>query len=151
MPVTLLEARDFLLQHREDYATARREFRWPELEEFNFAWDWFDVLASGKQKDQDALVIVTDSPGGGAPHIDKIALPLRPQRRVLGNPLNEICEKAPAPLVARADAFRKIPQGTFLRFGEFDLLESIGGYDGYSFSGDGLGHKISCRDTPDRR
>jgi acetyl-CoA synthetase len=42
----LREARDFLLSHREDYDTAYREFRWPELDEFNWALDWFDALAS---------------------------------------------------------------------------------------------------------
>jgi acetyl-CoA synthetase len=40
------EARDLLLAHRTDYPAARREFRWPELEEFNFGLDWFDVLAA---------------------------------------------------------------------------------------------------------
>jgi acetyl-CoA synthetase len=38
-------ARDALLAHREDYATAREQFRWPELTEFNWALDWFDVVA----------------------------------------------------------------------------------------------------------
>jgi acetyl-CoA synthetase len=42
----LREARDFLLAHRDDYETAYREFRWPALEEFNWALDWFDGLAS---------------------------------------------------------------------------------------------------------
>ena len=37
-------ARDFLLAHREDYATARREFRWPELDDFNWALDHFDAV-----------------------------------------------------------------------------------------------------------
>src|SRR5579872_5125987 len=37
-------ARDFLLAHREDYATARREFRWPELTDFNWALDHFDAV-----------------------------------------------------------------------------------------------------------
>jgi acetyl-CoA synthetase len=32
-------ARRFLLEHREDYAYAYREFRWPVLEEFNWALD----------------------------------------------------------------------------------------------------------------
>jgi acetyl-CoA synthetase len=41
----LREARDFLLTQREDYDTAYREFRWPELAEFNWALDWFDGLA----------------------------------------------------------------------------------------------------------
>src|ERR1700749_1786747 len=38
-------ARDFLLRHREDYATAYRDFQWPRLGEFNWALDHFDVLA----------------------------------------------------------------------------------------------------------
>ncbi|MFZ1905252.1 MAG: AMP-binding protein [Steroidobacteraceae bacterium] len=42
-----LEARDFLLRHREDYETAYRDFRWPQLEHFNWALDVFDVLAQG--------------------------------------------------------------------------------------------------------
>lgn len=42
-----LEARDFLLRHREDYDTAYREFRWPKLIEFNWALDYFDVQARG--------------------------------------------------------------------------------------------------------
>ena len=35
-------ARDFLLAHRTDYATAYAQFRWPRPERFNFAFDWFD-------------------------------------------------------------------------------------------------------------
>jgi acetyl-CoA synthetase len=42
-----LAAREFLLRHREDYATAVRDFRWPRLDEFNWALDWFDVHARG--------------------------------------------------------------------------------------------------------
>jgi acetyl-CoA synthetase len=38
-------ARDFLLQHRLDYERAYREFAWPRLEYFNWALDWFDVIA----------------------------------------------------------------------------------------------------------
>ena len=38
-------ARDLLLGHRDDYESARREFAWPRLGEFNWALDWFDVLA----------------------------------------------------------------------------------------------------------
>jgi acetyl-CoA synthetase len=40
------QARDYLLAHREDYDTAYRDFRWPGLETFNYATDWFDVLAA---------------------------------------------------------------------------------------------------------
>ncbi|AJE87264.1 Butyrate--CoA ligase [Streptomyces albus] len=39
-----LAARDFLLAHREDYERAYTEFRWPVLDEFNWALDWFDRL-----------------------------------------------------------------------------------------------------------
>src|SRR5918911_453684 len=37
-------ARDLLLRHRTDYARAYAEFRWPELDEFNWALDWFDAI-----------------------------------------------------------------------------------------------------------
>jgi acetyl-CoA synthetase len=43
-------ARDQLLAHREDYAAARESFRWPELGEFNWALDWFDVIAAGNER-----------------------------------------------------------------------------------------------------
>ena len=39
-------ARDFLLAHREDYETAYEKFRWPAIDPFNWALDWFDVLAA---------------------------------------------------------------------------------------------------------
>jgi acetyl-CoA synthetase len=43
---TFRAARDFLLEHREDYGRAAAEFDWPELAEFNWALDWFDVVAA---------------------------------------------------------------------------------------------------------
>jgi acetyl-CoA synthetase len=53
------EARDFLLTHRTDYATAYAGFRWPDPEHFNFALDWFDgVLAQGESGARTALRIV---------------------------------------------------------------------------------------------
>jgi acetyl-CoA synthetase len=51
-------ARDFLLKHREDYATALSEFRWPKLARFNWALDWFDQIAKGAMRDQPALWVV---------------------------------------------------------------------------------------------
>jgi acetyl-CoA synthetase len=51
-------ARDFLLAHREDYATAYRGFTWPRPEYFNWALDWFDVIARGN--DRTALHIVEE-------------------------------------------------------------------------------------------
>ncbi|MBV9093516.1 MAG: AMP-binding protein [Streptosporangiaceae bacterium] len=52
-------ARDVLLRYREDYGAARREFAWPSLEEFNWALDWFDVIAA-EHPDRTALRIVAD-------------------------------------------------------------------------------------------
>ena len=52
-------ARSFLLAHRTDYATAYAGFRWPALESFNWALDWFDAeLAAGALADTPALRIV---------------------------------------------------------------------------------------------
>jgi acetyl-CoA synthetase len=42
-----LAARDFLLKHRTDYATAYRGFHWPKLTHFNWALDYFDAMAAG--------------------------------------------------------------------------------------------------------
>jgi acetyl-CoA synthetase len=43
------EARDFLQRYREDYETAYRQYRQPELSEFNWALDVFDVQAENNQ------------------------------------------------------------------------------------------------------
>ncbi|CAL9608671.1 AMP-binding protein [Streptomyces cellulosae] len=51
-------ARDFLLEHREDYATAYRDFAWPRPERFNWALDWFDAIADGN--DRTALHLVEE-------------------------------------------------------------------------------------------
>jgi len=53
-----LQARDFLLRHRVDYDTAYREFRWPKLDEFNWALDYFDIQA--KDNEVPALWIVDE-------------------------------------------------------------------------------------------
>src|SRR5258707_362918 len=53
-------ARDLLLAHRTDYAAARREFSWPVLDEFNWALDWFDVIAA-EHPDRLALRIAWDN------------------------------------------------------------------------------------------
>ncbi|MGH8280090.1 MAG: AMP-binding protein [Gammaproteobacteria bacterium] len=52
--------RDALLHYREDYPGAVAHFTWPRLAHFNWALDWFDVIARGNP--HPALVIV-----GGAP------------------------------------------------------------------------------------
>ena len=51
-------ARDFLLAHRDDYATAQEKFRWPVLTGFNWALDWFDKIA--ESNDSPALWIVEE-------------------------------------------------------------------------------------------
>jgi acetyl-CoA synthetase len=51
-------ARNFLLAHREDYTTAYEGFGWPRPEYFNWALDWFDVIAEGN--DRTALHIVEE-------------------------------------------------------------------------------------------
>jgi acetyl-CoA synthetase len=59
MAAAFKAARDFLLVHRTDYATAYRDFRWPEVDRFNWALDWFDgELARGDTAHQPALIIV---------------------------------------------------------------------------------------------
>src|SRR5215467_10473204 len=56
---TFRAARDLLLRHRDDYAAAVREFSWPELTEFNWALDWFDVVAA-EHPGQEALRVVAE-------------------------------------------------------------------------------------------
>ncbi len=51
-------ARDFLVRYREDWATAYHEFRWPVLDSFNWALDWFDIIAEGNART--ALQIVEE-------------------------------------------------------------------------------------------
>ena len=51
-------ARDFLLQHRSDLATACAGFRWPQMTHFNWALDHFDALA--RDNHAPALWIVGD-------------------------------------------------------------------------------------------
>ena len=40
-----LAARELLWRHREDYTAAYREFSWPKLDRFNWALDYFDIMA----------------------------------------------------------------------------------------------------------
>ena len=54
---SLRAARDQLLELRQDYDAAIRDFRWPEVgPTFNWGVDWFDEIARGV--DRPALVIV---------------------------------------------------------------------------------------------
>jgi len=58
-----IAARDFLQRHRTDYARAYGEFAWPKLDHFNWALDYFDVMARGNK--QTALWITDDPTGAG--------------------------------------------------------------------------------------
>jgi len=53
-----LAARDFLLAHREDYEAAYAGFRWPVLDTFNWALDYFDLHA--RDNPRTALWVVED-------------------------------------------------------------------------------------------
>ena len=54
-------ARDFLFENRTNYRAAHKGFRWPELDDFNYALDWFDAeLAGGDNASRLALKIVGD-------------------------------------------------------------------------------------------
>ena len=52
-------ARDLMLRQRSDYDAARAAFRWPVLSRFNWALDWFDVVA-GEHPNRTALRIVEE-------------------------------------------------------------------------------------------
>jgi len=51
-------ARDFLIEHRGDYATAAAGFEWPRPEHFNFGVDWFDAVLAAEHPDRSALKII---------------------------------------------------------------------------------------------
>ncbi|MGW8482571.1 AMP-binding protein [Microbacterium sp. NPDC055903] len=52
------EMRDHLFANATDYDAARAGFSWPRPAEFNFALEWFDVVA-GEHPDRDAVKIVS--------------------------------------------------------------------------------------------
>jgi acetyl-CoA synthetase len=58
LPDRFLRARDFLLEHRCDYEAAYAGFAWPRMERFNWALDYFDLLAAGNK--QTALWILEE-------------------------------------------------------------------------------------------
>jgi acetyl-CoA synthetase len=54
-----IRAREQLLRWRDDPEAAKRNFRWPALETFNWATDYFDPLARGNEAP--ALRVVSDA------------------------------------------------------------------------------------------
>ena len=61
-PPTFREARDLLLELRDNYAAAKAAFVWPRPETFNWALEWFDAeLAAGEHGQRTALKIFGDA------------------------------------------------------------------------------------------
>jgi acetyl-CoA synthetase len=58
-----LDARRFLLEHRADYAAAYDGFRWPELDEFNWALEWFDHLGAAPDSANRAALRIIEPDG----------------------------------------------------------------------------------------
>ncbi|MBO0877688.1 MAG: acyl-CoA synthetase, partial [Pseudonocardia sp.] len=56
-------ARGFLLEHREDYDGAYAGFRWPELDEFNWALEWFDHLGADPESAQRPALWIVEQDG----------------------------------------------------------------------------------------
>ncbi|MFD9723198.1 AMP-binding protein [Streptomyces sp. NPDC059072] len=125
-------ARDFLLSHREDLEAAYEGFVWPRPAQFNWALDWFDVIAEGNERT--ALHIVEDD-GSEERHSfarlsarsDQVATWLRAQGVVagdrilvmLGNQV-ELWETALAAMKLRAVLTPATPQ-----LGPVDLRDRI--------------------------
>jgi acetyl-CoA synthetase len=56
-------ARQFLLEHRDDYTAAYQGFRWPELDEFNWALERFDHLGTAPDSAQQAALRISEPDG----------------------------------------------------------------------------------------
>lgn len=82
-------ARAALLANRDDLDAARRAFSWPELEEFNWVWDWFDVLAA--RNDKTALTIVSEPHHAGHGHD---AVPPTTPTRTISASYRELSERS---------------------------------------------------------
>jgi acetyl-CoA synthetase len=69
---TYREARDLLIELRGNHEEALARFAWPDVgERFNWAHDWFDVIARGN--DRDALVILEEDGASGSVTFDAMA------------------------------------------------------------------------------
>ena len=64
-----LAARNLLLEMRADYAGAYRQFSWPVLENFNWALDYFDPMATGNPATALVVASVVASESGPAVRI----------------------------------------------------------------------------------
>ncbi|GGJ85826.1 AMP-dependent synthetase [Streptomyces camponoticapitis] len=126
-------ARDFLLRHRDDYTAAYEGFVWPRPALFNWALDWFDVIAEGN--DRPALHIVEEdgtesvtSFAAMSTRSDQVANWLRAQGVAAGDRLlvmlgnqTELWETALAAMKLRAVVIPATPL-----LGPLDLRDRIG-------------------------
>ncbi|MFF9852324.1 acyl-CoA synthetase [Streptomyces litmocidini] len=82
-------ARDLLLRLRGDREAAVAAFRWPSAEHFNWALDWFDVIAEGN--DRPALELLgRPAPDGSVPLEDRVSFAeLSARSSALANALRE--------------------------------------------------------------
>lgn len=60
---TFVTARDFLLRHSHDHAAACSGFEWPDFDEFNWALDWFDVIAHREPNTERAALWIVEEDG----------------------------------------------------------------------------------------
>ena len=60
------EARDLLLERREDYDAALRDFAWPQLEEFNWALEHFDPIGTHPGSAQRPALWIVEQDGSEA-------------------------------------------------------------------------------------
>ncbi|WP_018332504.1 AMP-binding protein [Actinomycetospora chiangmaiensis] len=59
-------ARDLLVERQTDYDAARRDFSWPELEEFNWALEHFDAIARDPSSADRAALWIVEQDGSEA-------------------------------------------------------------------------------------
>ena len=79
-----LHARDLLLRHRESLGAARREFRWPVLDRFNWALDHFDRMAEGNEAPALRFAGSGEAGGGDAAGVSFAALSARSNQVATG-------------------------------------------------------------------
>src|SRR3954467_14874281 len=59
-------ARAFLFDHRDDYDTAYRDFRWPQLDTFNWALDHVDAVAADPERGARRALWIVEQDGSEA-------------------------------------------------------------------------------------
>ncbi|WP_018683617.1 AMP-binding protein [Actinokineospora enzanensis] len=57
-------ARDFLIEHGDDYRRAYADFEWPRFDTFNWALDWFDVIAAEPPTAERVALWIVEEDGG---------------------------------------------------------------------------------------